>query len=161
MPQGWRSGRPKTRACRQIFSLWSTVGEYYHPLLLVFSLAGLVIALRFRPRLGIPVVLWGLLSFLITNPYLLDLPGTGVITNFLVLVGLDIPIAILSGYLLGLLWQTLLSWPHGNIAVAASMLAMTLASFPYQFGVVDPSWQMVTRADTAALQWARRQYRSG
>ena len=145
-------GNPRLHAD---LSLWTTIGEYYHPLLLVFALSGLVIAMRLRPRLGIPLALWCVLGFLITNPYLVNLPGTGVTTNFLVLVGLYIPIAILSGYLLGLLWQALLIRPYGIIAVGATILAMTLASFPRQFSVVDPSWQMVTKADTMVLQWVR------
>lgn len=50
-----------------------------------------------RSRLSMIFSLWWLLIFLIANPNLLNLPGTGIITNFTVFISAYMPAGILIG----------------------------------------------------------------
>ena len=65
--------------------------------------AGLALAQR---RAGSLIVAWLALLFLLANPHWLGLPGTGLLDNFTLVIGLYQPAALLAGSLLaeGIEW---------------------------------------------------------
>ncbi len=118
-------------------------------------LAGLL-ALRWRRALAIPWLLFGPLIFLATNPFLFGLPGSGWITNFLLVIALYIPLSLFGGWLLGALWRGLtVRRPWGSFLVVATWLPLLAVGARTQLTVVDPFFQMVTWSDVAAFRWIR------
>lgn len=133
---------------------WSTLNEYYAPLLWITAILALCLALVRLPRLGIPVALWLAITFLITNPFLVALPGTGYITNFVLIIALYMPLGILVGWLLGemaiVLWRQ--TW-IGRVLVSGVAVVLLGVGTLHQLRVVDPFFQMVTPQDERAFAW--------
>jgi hypothetical protein len=110
--------------------------------------------------------LWVPLLFLLANPYLLHLPGTGLVNNGMVIVGLYVPGAILAGYFLGSLSEAVLAWlarrggsgylAWGRIVLAFVMLAVALVGAKGQLGIRTPDRFYVLPADEAAMPWIRQ-----
>jgi len=124
----------------------------------LLGLTGLGFLLSFARRrsLAFFIALWIGALFLLANPYLLRLPGTGVVNNFAVLISLYMPVAIVAGY--GVVsaieyarsrWSGFL-WAAGLLIVGASLWGARA-----QARMVDPSFMMVTPADERAMAWIR------
>ncbi|MEI2420191.1 hypothetical protein V6O07_07945, partial [Arthrospira platensis SPKY2] len=100
--------------------------------------------------------MWTGLGFLVTNPYLLGLPGLGYVTNFLAIIGFYIPFAILAGWAWNLILDAgwlepvpALKWGMGG----ALILGSTFYGVQGQLRIVDPFFQMVAEEDLAAFDW--------
>ncbi len=136
---------------------WVNISEYYFPLLWIIALVALAFALYRRPALSVPLLLWGAVTFLLTNPFLLGLPGTGYITNFLLMIAIYIPLAILLGWLLGEIYTLLVTW--GRIVQGmAGIFTLILVGMGiyFQLTLVDPFFQMMTRSDESAFAWIEK-----
>jgi hypothetical protein len=112
----------------------------------------------FRKRsLAFFVGLWVGFLFLLANPYLLNLPGTGVVNNFAVYISIYIPGAIMVGY--GVVtvvqygrryWQGI-PWLFGLLVVGISIWAARIHA-----NMVDPTqFMLVTPTDERAMAWIR------
>jgi len=149
---------------------YNTVGdvnEYVSDLLLVLAGLGALLSL-WRRRPVFLVVLWAGLVFLMTNPHLIGLPGTGLMTNFAIAIALYLPVAMLVGYLGGEVIGFLSRrgqgkrWPRtipvGGLAGCAALIAILLVGLVGvrdRAAALDPSFQLVTPADEQAMAWIR------
>lgn len=138
---------------RSELTIWTSVDAYYSPVLWLGALAALLLALWRRPRLAVPLLLWGAFVFVAANPFLLGMAGTGIVTNFLLTLALYIPLSLIAGWLLGEAWHLFRLRPVGRVALAAVVSVAALFGIGRQLTIVDPAYQMVTRADIAALDW--------
>ena len=150
---------------------YNTVGdvrEYVSHLLLVLAGLGALLSL-WRRRPVFLVVLWAGLVFLMTNPHLVGLPGTGLMTNFAIAIALYLPVAMLVGYLGGEVVGFLSrggqgkGWPRTEIpvrglvgcTVLAAILLVGFVGARDRAAVLDPAFQLVTPADEQAMAWIR------
>jgi hypothetical protein len=134
---------------------WGSVDLYYTRIGWLMALAALLVALVRRPQVGVILLLWGGFTFLLTNPYLLRLPGSGLVNNFTLVIGAYLPIALACGWLIGELALI------GLRRVPMRLLGLVLFGLLVAYGtrqqlqIVDPAYQMVTPADQAALAWVK------
>ncbi len=133
--------------------VWRTLSDYYAPLLLVAALIALALALWKRRQLGVPVAIWLAVSFVAASPFLLHIPGTGIVTNFLLVVGLYIPIALLTGWLAAELWRMARTLKYVNYVFIALLTTIVALGIVQQIQIVDPIYQLVTDDDESALSW--------
>lgn len=117
---------------------------------------GLVVAVLLRRRGPLAVVLWSFLMALAANPSWLSLPGTGVLTNFTVLIAAYIPAGLMAGFLAS---TALTLLPSRRAVQAVCALAVLAAGC---WGAVDRLRDVdtykhayVTRPDVRATAWIR------
>ena len=105
---------------------------------------------------------WWLLIFLAANPQWLNLPGSGVISNFAVLIAAYIPAGVLigaaAGWLAGLKAQSLQAQKKYNagIQIALIILVLLCSFYGIQSRLKDDNLQgalLYTRADQRAAHW--------
>jgi hypothetical protein len=111
----------------------------------------------FRKRpLSLFIWLWIVSLFLLSNPYLLRLPGTGVVNNFTVLISLYIPVAIMAGYgVVSVIDHAQRHWRWAPVVAGVLVTAVSLRGAYSRTQVLDPSSIMVTPSDERAMAWIR------
>lgn len=138
----------------QELQAWSSFGEYYPLYLWIGALVAWLVAFWKRRELAVPMVFFALFVFIMTNPFLLGLPGTGWITNFLVIIGAYIPISLLLGWLFSFCIAKIEHFPLSSYAILALIFVVILTGARTQFRIIDTaSHQMVTQSDIAAFRW--------
>lgn len=138
----------------QELQAWSRFGEYYPLYLWLGAVVAWLVAFWKRRELAVPMTFFALFVFIMTNPFLLGLPGTGWITNFLVIIGAYIPIALLLGWFFSLCIARIERFHLSSYALLALLLIVTPIGARTQLHVFDTaSHQMVTQSDIAAFQW--------
>lgn len=142
-------------ALSQELEAWLHIGEYYPRSIWIGALVVWLLAFWKRRELAIPLAIFTPLAFLMTNPYLLGLPGTGWITNFLLVIGAYIPIAWLWGWFFAGCVDRLERIPIAAVLVLPAVIGITLFGARTQLHTVDTAHQMVTQSDVAAFSWIR------
>jgi len=127
------------------------------PILLGLAVLGAVFALARREwRAGVLAV-WALLLVAVTQPYVLGLPGTGVVTTLAAYIALYLPLLPLAAYALATPLEALArrsaSLAGGIVMVA--VLGCSVWGLRWQQNVVDPEFQHVRPADVRAMEWIR------
>lgn len=141
---------------------WTGISHHYPQWLWIGALIALGIALVRARRLAVPWLISAPLIFLATNPFLFHLPGTGWISNFLVIIGAYIPMALFGGWLLGAVTRWILAQSRwGVLAVLALWLPLLGWGSWRQLHIVDPFFQMVTWNDVEAFAWIREETPEG
>lgn len=139
----------------QDLRIWRTTIQHYSVPMLVSCVASVILALwKRRQTLGV-VAIWCVLVFLTTNPFVLRLPGTGLITNFTLIIALYFPIALFLGWALGVIWEWFAAQNYGLPLIAGMVLLASVVGIRQQFGIVDPFFQMMTPADRVAFEWIK------
>jgi len=145
-------------------TVYNAVGDMrtYVPVGLLMLGAGTLIWQARQRRFAswlMPIWLMGMA--IVANPYLVGLPGTGLVNNFAVLIMLYIPVAVLTGLGAGALAEWV--WQHKSPTLAvASALVVSLVT---GWGVIqrmadlEPGHAMVTEADVEAMAWIRENTR--
>lgn len=154
----WVANRPlDAAAVRGELAVWQQTSEYYPHILWVGAIAALLLALWWRKNLAVPLVVWGVGCFIVTNPFYVRLPGTGVLSNFALFLGLYIPLSLIWGWLvsMGIKWVTS-NKAIGQWALVALLLIFIATGTHRQFATVNPFFQMVTAADLAVFQWVEQ-----
>lgn len=134
-------------------SAWGAIYNDYSYWLWAIALFALVLGVAKRPQIIGPFVLWLLLIFLVTNPFLLFLPGSILITNFTLEIAAYIPISIFVGWLLSEINNWLTKKPYGQTSMATVTIIMIIGFTIPQFSVVDSFFQMVYPADIRSFRW--------
>jgi len=118
---------------------------------------GFLFSLVRKRALAFFVLLWVVFLFLLANPYLLDLPGTGIVNNFAVYISLYIPGAIVVGYGVvsvveyGRRYWHGLPWVFGLLVLGGSLWAARIHA-----NMVEPeNFMLVTPTDERAMAWIR------
>jgi hypothetical protein len=156
---GFLQGTPSDgfiQQSNQFFPLNRVVPRYLTIMALLGGLWALV-----RRRSTAILLLWVGCLFLLSNPYRLGLPGTGVVNNFTVALSLYIPAAILAADLIvsifGYSWQ---HWtrlrPVLGLVAGILMVVVALAGVRQQADIIVPHRRLVTPADEVAMSWVRR-----
>ena len=139
------------------------IPTYIGGVALAFVLAGLLAALWRREwRIGLLAV-WCALLVIAVVPYVVGLPGTGVIDTLTGFGTLYLPAALLAGYALALaqrLGATLLARLHapsglGAVLLGALLLLAIASNIGWQTQVVTGDTALVVDADIDAMQWIR------
>jgi hypothetical protein len=135
--------------------IWGNTSFYFHDIFWIVALIALLAAFLKRPVLAIFVSLWYSLSFMLANPRMFSLPGIGLLSNEFLIFELYIPIALLSGWLIGFVWKTADVRKTGRIFATVGLLVLLTAGICIQLNIVDPFFQMVMPEDLEAFQWIR------
>jgi len=90
---------------------------------MVLTLSGALLGLLRKEKSMILIMLWTVLLFLIANPVLVGLPGTGLVNNFAILIALYIPTSVLAGFFVAHLIDVVRSWFELHCASFASLSA--------------------------------------
>lgn len=118
-----------------------------------------------RNREFVIVVFWWCLIFLAANPQWFALPGSGVITNFAVMIAIYIPVALVLGPAYAWTVEALENLPfiaarpawRRQILPAACVLMVLLASLwgigKRRLDVLPGQYSLGTRADLRAASW--------
>jgi hypothetical protein len=139
------------------------VPKYLGGVLLALALAGLLAALWRREwRMALPAV-WCALLVIAVVPYIVGLPGAGVLDTLTSLGTLYLPAALLAGYALYMAQQlgaALLERLHAPPVFGAALLGGLLllaiaANTGWQTHVVTGDTALVVAADMDAMQWIR------
>ncbi|KAB8142124.1 hypothetical protein F8S13_16420 [Chloroflexia bacterium SDU3-3] len=138
-------------------------GLYLAPWLAALAAAGLGLCLWRRQWRALLLAGWLVLTWLAANPYLLHLPGTGLITSFTVLIGLYLFLMPLAGAALAYGAELAL----GLLRVRAPLLRAGLPALlgvaligwglPWQQQILAPQNQLVFPADMQAMDWIRQE----
>jgi len=101
--------------------------------------------------------LWVALLFLLANPYLLRLPGTGVVNNFAVFISLYIPASIMVGYgVVSVVQYARPYWRAAPWVMGVLVLGALLWAARIHVRMVDPNqFMLVTPTDEQAMAWIR------
>lgn len=127
----------------------------------VFLIACVVaIALKNRHATSIAIWLIGMVGA--TNPKLLGLPGTGIISNFTLSIFAYVPVSLIGGAVLaeiGHLVSTPLSAPIGRIVRPLTLvfgMVIVLVGFRDRINDIDPQrYSILLRPDARASAWIR------
>jgi hypothetical protein len=135
---------------------WGTADLFYTRFGWLVAVSALLLALLRRPKVAVVLGLWCLFTFLVTNPYLLGLPGSGLVNNFTLVIGAYLPIALALGWLAAEGERLL----PATTTVRLTLLVLVALLIGYgvrqQVQIVDPFFQMVTPADERALAWVEQ-----
>jgi Family of unknown function (DUF6541) len=157
-----------------------TTGEFFSlyakPYLVALALAGIALLIWRRHWRGLVLPACAVLLWLSANPYLIGLPGAGIISNFTVLIANYLVLAPLAGYAISAAWDWLARTLHrfvrsakvreesglspdvlmnwGALLVGALVL---LWGASWQQRIADPQFQLFTPADAEAMAWIRRE----
>jgi len=134
---------------------------YIGPYVVVLALLGLILLLWQRQWQALVLVVWAGLVWLITNPYLIGLPGAGVITNFAVLIAGYLVFAPLAGAAISSVLALLTHRSPGmHILTYAHCLlipGLLIWRLPYAQEIIVPEYQLFTPADAKAMTWIRQE----
>jgi len=118
---------------------------------------GFLFSLVRKWTLALFIGLWVGLLFLLANPYVLRLPGTGVVNNFAVLISLYIPASIMVGYgVVSVAQYARRYWRGAPWVMGVLVLAASLWAARIHIKMVDATnFMLVTPADERAMVWIR------
>lgn len=133
--------------------VWQSLNNYYPYFLWQLAIVVLIYGLWKRREMSIPILLWCILSFLVASPFLLGLRGTGLVTNFLLILGFYIVIALLIGWAWGVLSDLILWFSHNRVVAELIVLTVVVLGFINQYKIIDPFYQFVTPNDIRAFNW--------
>lgn len=142
---------------RQEYNAIGNISFYAPWSLLVLDVVALAWLSMKRQWRAWSLVLWVLLLLILANPYVVGLPGTGIISNFAVFIMLYIPLCVLGGISVG---YTLVSGWHRRRWIMAIVL-VPIVVLCVGYGLIqrtrdlDMEYAMVTRSDMEAMNWIR------
>jgi hypothetical protein len=147
----------------QLSKLEPLVPEYVGGVVLVLVLAGLLAALWRREWRMALLAVWCALLVIAVVPYIVGLPGAGVIDALTSLGTLYVPAALLAAYALALAQQlgaALLARLQAPPVLGAALLGVALLlaiawNTGWQTRVISGETALVVPADMAAMQWIR------
>lgn len=138
---------------------WEYVTSGFDRYVLTLGTLGTIVALlKRKPFAGILLVWVGAL-FVITNPFLLGLPGAGMINNVSMLIMWFMPLAIGCGFLGDELIGNWLTWLKGKwrvrcyAIVSIVLIALGVEGALNQTTIVNPDLVLAIESDRAALSW--------
>lgn len=135
-------------------SIWTRIDFYYPHIFWILAAIGLLLSLWFRRRMFWPLFLWISASFLCANPQLAGMDRfAGWLNNEVLVFAFYIIPAVAIGWLLGALWRYFSLSRAGNILTTATLLVLLGIGWNVQLRIVDPFFQLITRADLAAFRW--------
>ncbi|MFN8439594.1 MAG: hypothetical protein U0175_02435 [Caldilineaceae bacterium] len=156
----WLAGALSNRAVDSTvnqaeLTVWQSLNVYYPYFLWQIAVIGLLLGLWKNRYLSLCLLMWCGLSFGAANPFLLGLGGTGLVTNFLLIIGAYIVIAIVLGWLGGMASNFIMKLNSGHVIYVSMILILLIVGFEVQKRIVDTFYQLVTDSDIKAFSWIR------
>lgn len=134
-----------------------------HGLLPLAALGAVWVVAR-RRWSGLLLPLWGALSWVAVNPFLVGLNGAGIISSFTAVLAAYLVLCPLAGAGLAAIFDGL-TWLAARAAPALApavrplelLAAAAIAAWGvgYQARIVDPGFQLLAEGDVAAAAWVR------
>lgn len=119
----------------------------------LLSCVGIAVGLWQRRKPVAIIALWSFLMFLIANPALLGLPGTGAINNFAIFIAAYIPASLMIGLLVALA-AALARWRWAQLVWLALLIVMGVWGFRWRMAEVRPvEHALLTWPDMQAMTW--------
>ncbi len=135
--------------------VWKNLGLYLSSFFWIAGLAVFILALWKKRSLALAIAAWAAAASLLANPFYLGIPGAGLVTNFVLVIGLYVPVSLLLGWAVGAVWKWWQERLAGRIAVILSLLLCLVIWGPKQAEIVRPFFQLVTPDDLAAFEWIK------
>jgi len=135
------------------FGVWKNTDTYFSD---IFWIGGLLILIFFfwrRRQTAFPVLGWGVFCFIAANPRLIGLPGDGVVPNEILVFALYIPLALLFGWFLGVVWEWSLKLRWGVPVIIITAALLVFFGMKNQLTLVDPFFQLLLPEDLKAFEW--------
>jgi len=138
----------------QQYNAIGNLTNYMGPAIWLLAAVALAVALWHRTRGVLLVATWFFLLFIATNPSLLRLPGSGVISNFALFIAAYVPIGLLLGNLLGASIEQI-RWQRPGPAIATvGIVVASLWGVRERLQDVRPTEHaLVTHPDLRAMRW--------
>jgi len=135
------------------FYVWKNIDFYFSDIFWIGGLLILILGMLLKKELAFPVLGWGIFSFIAANPRFMGFAGVGVLPNEILVFAMYIPLALLFGWVIGMVWKWLLKDRWGVPVMV--LLTVFLMSFGMrrQLTVVDPFFQMLFPEDLKAFEW--------
>jgi hypothetical protein len=140
------------------YRIWRQVASYVPQTLLITVLIVLIWNLVRRQWGMVSIGLWVLVLSSLKASRLIRLPGANMFDNFAVVIALYIPVSLLLGWLIGQIAVLAGRWmgKAGQWATRVAIIAVALWAAGRQMKIVQPSYVLVTRPDTRAMGWIRK-----
>ena len=138
---------------------WSYLTTAYGRQAIILASLGLVFSILRGRWFGPILALWISLLFLIANPMRINFPGGGLINNTSVEITLFLPIAVLSGYLVGTILEATSQFPLEKWKVVYWGTAATVGIVFAIIGarkiipILNPITMLSRQADKPAINW--------
>jgi hypothetical protein len=134
--------------------------------LLVLAGLGAIWGLARRRRETVWILAWCGLVLLVINPSVLGLPTTSLLNNATAVISLFVPLSVLNGQAVTLLWDygpslaAPLKLRHGATAIRAT-LVLLIACFALwgawgMISIVNPTTVLAAAEDLAAMDWIQQ-----
>jgi hypothetical protein len=135
--------------------VWEHLDLYLSSFFWIAGLAAFILALWKKRSLALAVAAWAATAFLLANPFCFGIPGAGLVTNFVLAIGLYVPVSLLLGWAAGAVWKRWQERPAGRVAVVLSLGLCLVIAGPKQARIVRPFFQLVTPDDLTAFEWIK------
>jgi hypothetical protein len=124
--------------------------------LVVVAILAEVMALVRRPKLGVLLLIWCALAFVIANPAAFHLPVQVAMNDGSIAIAAFVPVLVLDGFFIdGLL--VLVGWKRWSLVARAAVVVATCVGLTTQIEpmlqVANPCCVLANSADVAALRW--------
>lgn len=142
-------------------ALTEVINNYIsRPIFALIILAIILIVVQRRWQ-GWVLIGWGALTWLAANPFLIGLPGAGILTSFAVLIAIYLLTTPLAGYTMDQLarlterFSFTRAWlVPAQCAFGAIVICWGLS---WQQHLAGANYQLFTKADLAAVEWIRNE----
>lgn len=123
--------------------------------ILLAAAVGVVMALVKREWRMMLIAVWAPVLLLAVVPYVVGLPGSGIVDYFTVYIALYLPILPLAGYAIGTAQATVERWHPRLIPVvmAGAVIALSVWGLTLRVGQLELQYQLFTPADAKAMEW--------
>ena len=135
--------------------VWKHLDLYLSGFFWIAGLVVFILALWKKRSLALAIAAWAATAFLLANPFYLHIPGAGLVTNFVLAIGLYVPVSLLLGWAVGAVWKRCEERLAGRIAIILSLILCLAIAGPKQAQIIRPFFQLVTPDDLAAFEWIR------
>jgi len=144
------------------YNTFSNLGNYFPTSLWVLTLLSVGFLLWKQNTTALKIILWCLFDVIISNPYLLKLPGTGLTNNFTMLISAYLPTSILLGGFIANLpldFIRLKAKQTDKLLTFLVLIIITVLSFwgsLQRYRDIQPqTFTLVTRPDIRAAKWIK------
>lgn len=135
--------------------VWTNFSLYLSSFFLIAGLAAFILALWKKRSLALAIAAWAAAAFLLANPFYFGAPGAGLVTNFVLAIGLYVPVSLLLGWAAGAVWKWCEEHRAGRMAIILSLSLCLAIAGPKQAQIVRPFFQVVTPDDLVAFEWIK------
>ncbi|MDH7512871.1 MAG: hypothetical protein QHH14_07995 [Clostridiales bacterium] len=135
--------------------VWENLSLYVSSFFWIAGIVALILAFWKKRSLAMAIGAWAAAAFLLANPFYLGIPGAGLVTNFVLAIGLYVPVSLLLGWVVGAVWEKWHESLAGRGAVVLSLSLCLAIAGPKQAQIVRPFFQLVTLDDLAAFEWIK------